>query len=213
MSKDSINSLDMPSHVKKSIVGIESTINSFEYKLLFNNNRAKFNQVEKLNLDSDNILTIKLAKITTGIRGNYFYDFNKKALIREVEDFEELVLVQKVGDYNWILKKETKKINGSICYKAILKKKIETRSRGVIERNLVAWYDPSINIPFGPDGYYGLPGLIVELNDGKVTTYLIKIDYRINPSIEFPHRGRVMTEDEYNSYLKENVSKGRETRY
>jgi GLPGLI family protein len=34
---------------------------------------------------------------------------------------------------------------------------------------ITAWYTPEIPVSQGPEGYWGLPGLILEVNDGKTT--------------------------------------------
>ena len=58
---------------------------------------------------------------------------------------------------------------------------------GVIKRYL-KWYNPQINIPIGPKGFGGLPGVILELEDGYRTYYpkeisINKNDLKINFNI------------------------------
>ena len=38
-----------------------------------------------------------------------------------------------------------------------------------------AWYTPQIPVSNGPDDYQGLPGLILEINDGKKQLFVQKL--------------------------------------
>ena len=67
--------------------------------------------------------------------------------------YKECLVTQK-----WVLLKDTASINGLQCKKAI------TTFRG---RQFEAWYTKSIPTNHGPWKFYGLPGLIVKVNDLK----------------------------------------------
>jgi GLPGLI family protein len=41
---------------------------------------------------------------------------------------------------------------------------------------VTAWYAPDIPVRFGPIGYGGLPGLILELQNESATFYVTKIN-------------------------------------
>lgn len=56
----------------------------------------------------------------------------------------------------WALKQDTLTINNLLCYKAI------TNFEG---RNYEAWYTQEIPISDGPYKFWGLPGLIIQIND------------------------------------------------
>lgn len=43
------------------------------------------------------------------------------------------------------------------------------------EITIAAWYTPEIPVNQGPEGYWGLPGLILEINDGKTTILCSKV--------------------------------------
>ena len=55
----------------------------------------------------------------------------------------------------------------------------------------------------GPEGYWGLPGLILEVNDGKTIILCSKIV--INPKekteIKAPNNGKVVTQKEYDDIV------------
>lgn len=64
---------------------------------------------------------------------------------------------------------------------------------------VVAWYTPQIPINQGPDDYWGLPGLILEINADRTTILCTKIV--MNPkerdNIKKPEKGEVVTQEEY----------------
>ncbi len=43
------------------------------------------------------------------------------------------------------------------------------------EKTITAWYTPEVPVSQGPEGYYGLPGLILEVSDGKTTLLCSKV--------------------------------------
>lgn len=81
------------------------------------------------------------------------------------------------------------------------------------EIEVTAWYTPQIPVNQGPDEYWGLPGLILEVNAGRTTILCSKIV--INPqnkeSIEAPTKGKEVTRQEYNDIVKQKIEEMRET--
>lgn len=71
------------------------------------------------------------------------------------------------------------------------------------EITITAWYTMDIPVNQGPEGYWGLPGLILEVNDGKTIILCSKIV--INPKekteIKAPNNGKVVTQKEYDDIV------------
>ena len=67
------------------------------------------------------------------------------------------------------------------------------------ERTTTVWYTPQIPVSNGPEDYFGLPGLILEINDGEVTLICSKIV--INPEQSFeikePEKGKEVSQKEF----------------
>ena len=87
----------------------------------------------------------------------------------------------------WTITKESKMINGFLCYKAITPFYNYGGWRDE-ERHLdvTAWFAPQIPVPFGPNGYHGLPGLILEIHT-KVNSFYtknIKLNLEPEPKID-----------------------------
>lgn len=93
-----------------------------------------------------------------------------------------------------------KKIQGFLCYKAILK---NPRNGKII---LEAWYTPKIPYQYGVLNYYGLPGLILEINKNTFTITATKIE--LNPlekiKIEEPKGFKKLSYKEFKELLKKN---------
>ena len=70
---------------------------------------------------------------------------------------------------DWELTNETKDIDGYTCYKAVHKEFIQ---RSQTYRTSTAWYTLDIPVPYGPAGFGGLPGLILELQYGNRVIYI-----------------------------------------
>lgn len=69
------------------------------------------------------------------------------------------------------------------------------------ELTITAWYSPEIPVSQGPEGYWGLPGLILEVNDGKTIILCSKIV--LNPKekteIKATSNGKVLSQKEYDA--------------
>lgn len=77
---------------------------------------------------------------------------------------------------------------------------------------VTAWYTMDIPVPQGPENYWGLPGLILEVGDGKTTILCSKIV--INPKdkkeIKAPKTGKVVTQKEYEKIVADKMAEMRE---
>lgn len=77
---------------------------------------------------------------------------------------------------------------------------------------VTAWYSPDIPINQGPENYWGLPGLILEVSDGKTVILCSKIV--INPKekkeIKAPKKGKLVTQSEYDEIVADKMEEWRE---
>jgi GLPGLI family protein len=80
------------------------------------------------------------------------------------------------------------------------------------EITITAWYTPEIPVSQGPEGYWGLPGLILEVNDGKTTILCSKVV--LNPKekaeIKAPSKGKVVSQNEYDEIVVKKMEEFRE---
>lgn len=75
------------------------------------------------------------------------------------------------------------------------------------EDTITAWFTPEIPVSQGPGPYWGLPGLILEVSDGRTALLCTKIT--LNPedkkAIAAPKKGKVVTQEEYNEIMADKM--------
>ena len=66
-----------------------------------------------------------------------------------------------------------------------------------------AWYTPQIPVSNGPDQYWGLPGLILEVNDGSTVMICNKIVMNAQEKIDItePVKGKKVDQKTYNEMM------------
>jgi GLPGLI family protein len=104
-------------------------------------------------------------------------------------------------------KKETEE--GKVDEKAAEEKKEEKKTNFFAEIDMpkevtvTAWYCPEIPVNQGPDEYWGLPGLIMEVNDGKTVIMCSKLVLNVKEKIEIkaPTGGDKVTQKEYDDIM------------
>lgn len=106
----------------------------------------------------------------------------------------------------WKILNQIKEVAGFICMKAITEDTIK-------KQKIVAWFAQDIPVPAGPERYFGLPGLILELdiNDGDVTIIANKIEWKkLTNELNLKKlKGKKITDAEYNKiiadFIKESI--------
>ena len=131
---------------------IENT--SLEVTLNFNSQTSHFFIDDKRN-NSEIKTTETISRLL--MEFNITYTFLKDSSVYQLIDN---VLVHNKIKLNWKIENESKKIDDYICYKATLVEKYKNRMNEEKQKTVVAWFCPEIPYSFGPNEYYGLPGLI-----------------------------------------------------
>jgi GLPGLI family protein len=167
-------------------------------------------------------------------QGSIYKNLKEKQMIEDVEQFSKRFLVKEPMEQpKWEMGTETKEIGQYTCYKATLvkvdnnidwgsifsrggknnKKKDSTKSKEVKTAvakeevkmlNITAWYSLQIPVSSGPDTYWGLPGLILEINAGRTTMLCTEIIINPTESIEIkrPNKGTEVTREKYTEIVK-----------
>lgn len=80
------------------------------------------------------------------------------------------------------------------------------------EITIIAWYSPEIPINQGPESYWGLPGLILEINDGTTTILCSKIVLNAKEKVEIkaPTKGKEISQKEYDETVIKKMKEFRE---
>lgn len=155
---------------------------------------------------------------------------------------KQFLIADSLQKFSWKMGTETKKIGEYTCFKATAEVPVDstnimnfgrreprrnndtaeadsTNTRNAADQleipktiTVTAWYTPQIPVSQGPAEYWGLPGLILELNTDRTTILCTKIV--LNPTnkikIDAPKRGEKVTKEEYAEIVKEKTEEMRE---
>jgi len=127
--------------------------------------------------------------------GDFYQNARTKEILNTTERRGIIYLLSDSLRNDWKITGETKRIAGYHCIKAIKKC---NKCKNPIE----AWFTPQIPVPFGPAGFGGLPGLILEVKKYRQVLTATKIKRLKNkPVIVKPTEGIRMTRKEYKEML------------
>ena len=146
-----------------------------------------------------------------GGRDVLYKNIKEKRMANKTDLMGKIFLIKdNLVSYDWELTGETKNIGNYTCYKAVFEKEEESveikmidgevkEEKGMKKRTIVAWYTPDVSISNGPKNFGGLPGLILEVNDGNETIMCSEIV--LNPSetidIKEPTKGKIVTRKKF----------------
>jgi GLPGLI family protein len=202
-SADSIDKL----YPQNPLKNVDKSVSELSFVLSFNNNLAVFKEDNSLIAGNESSFSKNMAKIVISYFGSTFYDFKNNNVILEKDSGGSIFLINRPLDYyQWTLTKETLIINNLKCYKATTIETLRTSS-GIVKEPVTAWYTTDINVPIGPAGYSGLPGLIIQIERDKYVYTLKKIEFTDqNINITLPTKGKKMTQKEYDLFMEEMVN-------
>lgn len=139
--------------------------------------------------------------------------YSEKNLNLYYQSFDDKILgkyvIQKEKRNDWKLTTEEKIIEGFLCYKATMSEivinPINLKSSTYI---ITAWYAPKIPFSVGPLNYFGLPGLILQVERRGVVfgAVYIKLNPEVEPLIVKPRLDKIRDAKEIDS-LKMNYFK------
>lgn len=146
----------------------------------------------------------------------YYKNIKENRYTSKKEIFGKRFLIKdSIQKKDWQLTGETKNIGQYTCYKATRSKEIEyndfTVENGETKEEkkkkiivTTAWYTPQIPVSNGPSHYQGLPGLILEINEGKLTIVCSEIILNSKEKIviEEPTKGKVVSQDEFDKIME-----------
>ena len=194
------------------------------YILSFNKEESIYKEDEKL--EAPQPAGMQLMIVNTGGSDLLYKNTKENRYTNQNESFSKLFLIKDIlQDHDWELSGETKFIGDYECRKATTSRQVTVVQGGVSingdkdlseneneepelrEQIVTAWYAPEIPINHGPSNYEGLPGLILEVNDGTTTMICSKII--MNPSnkvsIVEPKKGQVLNQDEYDAIMEKKM--------
>ena len=228
MKNFNITSNDMTPDVKEKMM--EKMKKAFEktYILSFNTVESIYSEEEKLAAPKPSSNGVFVG--FSGGGSKYYKNFKTKQYITNLDFFgKEFLVVDSLPKFNWIITGEEKKIGNYTCIKAQIiipvteeelkeyedyKKKLESGKTSFFtpsepkEKIIEAWYAIEIPVSNGPNKYWGLPGLILELHEGETTFLCSKIVLNPKEKIEIkaPKNGKKVTQKEFDEIKEKKLN-------
>ncbi|MFT4780511.1 MAG: GLPGLI family protein [Psychroserpens sp.] len=215
-----LDSTQMNSGMQEQVM--EMLKKQFEKTHILTFNKEESVYIEEESLGAPNPQGMQMAIIGAGGSDVLYKNLKEKRNTNMRETFSKLFLVKGgLKEHEWTLESDTKNIGEYTCFKAIMTREVEEVKSGfTIDKDedshekedkeapmktitITAWYTPQIPVSAGPAGYHGLPGLILETNDGSQTIICSKIIINPKKSNEIiePTKGKEVTQEEFDAIL------------
>lgn len=204
-----------------------------KFILTFNKQESGWQEEQKLDAPQPSAVGVNVKIVNSG-DGKRYNNLKEQTSLSEQEIFgKEFVVSEKLPKWDWKITDETKKIGNYTCYKATAIVKVTDEQRAEYEKNkaqmakkpkrviiidepqdyeVTAWYTPEIPVGHGPENFWGLPGLILETNDGQRVTLCSKIilNPKEKPSIYIPKNGEKVTLQEFEAIREKKMQEMQE---
>ncbi len=185
-----------------------------EYTLVFDQQASLYKEQAKLDGPSQGGGMVFISM--SGASSELYKNTKEKRFTGKRDLFgKEFLVKDQLKEIVWKLGSETKQIGQYTCYRATTTRAAERM--GVLGENdeelqeeelepitITAWYTPEIAVSTGPDRFWGLPGLIMEINEGKSKIICSKIVLNSEDVVEIkePSKGKVVTEEEFEELMR-----------
>ena len=195
-------------------------MNQKTFILNFDKKTSTYKEDVKLDVPNPQLGGAGMMVMSFGGSGNgsvYFKNINEKSFVNQTEIMGKRFLVKdSLPTYQWELSTETKNIGNYTCYKATFTREVarmnmtfeDGESKEEEKKETItttAWYTLQVPVSNGPDNFQGLPGLILEINDGE--RLIVCTEIVLNPSekteIEAPKKGEIVSQAAYNKIQEE----------
>ena len=209
--------------------------------LNFDKTTSIYKEEEKLEAPGQNQLPGRMVSSMLGGGGTFYKNVKDKTYAVDKEFMgKEFLVKDSLPRLDWKMGSETKQIGGYNCLKATAvraasksdirnfrakeERKDASKSDKEKTTNLMddieiaenvtvtAWYTPEIPIAQGPENYWGLPGLILEVSDEKTVILCSKvvINAKEKAVIKAPTTGKVVSQKEYDEIVIKKMEELRE---
>jgi GLPGLI family protein len=199
----------------------------FEKTFILSFNKSESLYKEDKQLESPQPTGMVMVMVDAGGSDILYKNMKENRFASQNDVYGKIFLVKdELQKHDWQLSAETKNIGDYTCYKATMTREVERMERGISvngdkelsdevhmeEITITAWYTPDIPVNNGPRNYHGLPGLILEINDGNQTIMCSKIV--LNPddkvSISEPTKGKKVDQKAYDEIMAKKAKEMRE---
>lgn len=140
----------------------------------------------------------RVVMVMSSANSAFYHDLETNKTVERTDFMGKTFLIKGEGKaYPWKLAGETKEILGYGCQKATYVKDDSITYE--------AWFTPEIPVASGPNGFSGLPGMILEISrNGKewtATAQEIEFGKQGKKAIVAPKSGKEVTREEYHEIV------------
>ncbi|MFV8394116.1 GLPGLI family protein [Flavobacterium sp. LB2P6] len=210
--------------------------------LNFDKSASIYKEEEKLDTPGQGGGGMRMMMSMTGGGGTYYKNVKEKSYTIDKEFMgKEFLVKDSLPNLQWKMEGETRVIGGYNCFKATavrpasktdfrnFRPKKEdaatakladaTKKTSLLdeldmpkETIITAWYTPEIPVNQGPENYWGLPGLILEVNDGKTVILCSKVvlNPKVKTEIKASTKGKVTTQKEFDETVLKKMEEFRD---
>lgn len=185
------------------------------YELIVDKEESLWSQIDRVdNEQKSNEVSVM---VLLDPLGDLYKNTMEGTLVEEVNVLNKnYLLAKELDEIEWEITRESKDILGFKVQKATGKLKDKSKNKS----SFVAWYAPSLNFKNGPARYWGLPGLILEIEISTPTTsggesvqtlIALKVEHlKSKVKLKVPSKGKSVTEEELRTLRKESYEKMKE---
>ena len=199
---------DIPETSQKELNEQISAAMQQEFALTFNEYESSYKKVASL----DDAPTASADGMMIRVMGGdgVVYRNTKELQLKESADLfgKPFLIVDEPERLDWKIGSEQKQIGKFTCQKATYTRQVrqmvidsekEAPEEIIRDMEVVAWFTMDIPVNHGPDDYWGLPGLILEVNDGNRAYVCNKVTLNADASItiEIPREGKKVSSEEF----------------
>ena len=222
---------DMTPEMQKNIMERMKSMFEKTFVLNFDKNASIYKEQEKLDAPGTQGGSMRMMTSMMGGGGTHYKNVKEKSYTVDKEFMgKEFLVKDSLSTLKWKMEGETKDIGGYMCMKATAvkaasksdfrnfrPKKKEEKEEAKKDKTtnfmddvelpkeviVTAWYTPDIPVNQGPESYWGLPGLILEVSDGKTTILCSKIVMNLKEKviIKAATNGKEVSQAEYDDIV------------
>ena len=210
--------------------------------LNFDKSASIYKEEEKLEAPSQGGGGMRMMMSMTDGGGTYYKNVKEKSYTVDKEFMgKEFLVKDSLPNLQWKMEGETRVIGGYNCFKATAvrpasktdfrnfrakkedpattKPADAAKKTSILdeldmpkETVITAWYTPEIPVSQGPENYWGLPGLILEVNDGKTVILCSKVvlNPKVKTEIKAATKGKVTTQKEFDEIVLKKMEEFRD---
>lgn len=178
-------------NARKIVVMSAEYAKNHKYVLKFNPVESLYYVEDSMPIDGiNNEFAYKFSKFIFS-NGIYYQNRETGKILNKKSTMGKMYLVHGSFENNWKISTESKYIGKYKCFKAV--SSCSTCNENQI---VTVWFTPEIPVPFGPAGYGGTPGLILEVSKYRYTLSLKKLKLSNKTIlIEKPSKGTSITDE------------------